>query len=392
MRFPIVALAAVVAFLSIPGAAIRAAGEPLRIDAILSQTGPAAFLGTTETKSLAILETVINKQGGINGRPVHFVVSDDGSTPAAAVSIYNQIVQRKPAAIIGTGFTATCNALESMVKEHGPVLYCLSPSMTPVPGGYAFSGSVWTYYLARVMLRYYRERHWNRVALITSTDASGSEFNYAFNYALTLPENKSVTLVDGERFNVTDVSVAAQMAKIKASNPDTIVTWTAGSGFGVLLHGIHDGGLAIPVSACNCNMINAQLAQYASFLPAELDFPGVRPIVQGAVARGPVRDAQAVFFDAMKGAGIAKPDMANILPWDPALLVIDAYRHAGADATPDQLRDYLVHLHGFAGINGIYDFRDNSNRGIGENNAEMTRWDPDRGVFVAISHAGGGLK
>jgi len=195
MRFPIAALALTLALTSIPGAATRAAEEPFRIDAILSQTGPAAFLGATETKSLAILEGVLNKHGGINGRPIHFVVSDDGSAPPAAVTIFNQMMQRKPAAFIGTGFTATCNALQALVKDHGPVMYCLSPSLAPVPGGYAFAGSVWTYYLARVMLRYYRERHWNRVALITSTDASGSEFNNAFTYAMSLPENKGLTMV-----------------------------------------------------------------------------------------------------------------------------------------------------------------------------------------------------
>ena len=392
MRFLFAALAVTLALASIPVAQTRAAEEPFRIDAILSQTGPAAFLGATETKSLAILEGVLNKQGGINGRPIHFVVSDDGSAPPAAVAIFNSLVARKPAAFIGTGFTATCNALQPMVKDHGPVMYCLSPALTPVPGGYGFAGSVWTYYLARVMLRYYRERHWNRLALITSTDASGSEFNDAFNYALGLPENKRLTLVDSERFNVADVSVAAQMAKIKAARPDTLVTWTAGSGFGVLLHGIQDGGIALPISACNCNMINAQLAQYKSVMPKELYFPGVRPIVQGAVAQGPVRDAQNVFFAAMKAAGIDKPDMATILPWDPALLIVDAYKHVGLNATADQLRDYLIHLHGFAGINGIYDFRDNSNRGIGEKNAEMTRYDPANGVFVAVSKAGGALK
>jgi branched-chain amino acid transport system substrate-binding protein len=386
----IVAFALAAAIVVSPaGAAMTTSGDPVEIQTILSQTGPAAFLGATETKSLAILEGVLNAQGGINGRPVHFVVSDDGSAPPAAVQIFNQIATHHPAAILGTGFTATCNAIKPLVKDHGPVMYCLSPSMAPDPGGYAFSGSVWTYYLARVMLRYFRERNWTHIATITSTDASGSEFNYAFNYAVNLPENRGLTLVDAERFNTSDVSVAAQMAKIKASAPDVLITWTVGTGFGIVLHGIHDGGLTMPIGACNCNMINAQLQQYASFLPKELYFPGVRPIVQGAVAKGPVRDAQSVFFGAMKAAGIDKPDMANILPWDPALLLVDAYRHAGASATPDQIRAYLLQLHGWAGINGLYDFRDNSNRGIGESNAEMTRWDPDRGVFVAVSKAGG---
>jgi branched-chain amino acid transport system substrate-binding protein len=391
MRFILASLLAATTLVSSAGAAGTTSGTPVQIDAILSQTGPAAFLGATETKSLAILENTLNAQGGINGRPVHFVVNDDGSAPPTAVQIFNQINQHHPATILGTGFTATCNAIKPLVKDHGPVMYCLSPSMAPEPGGYAFAGSVWTYYLARIMLRYFRARNWTHIATITSTDASGSEFNYAFAYAAGLPENHSITLVDSERFNTSDVSVAAQMAKIKAAAPDVLITWTVGTGFGTLLHGIHDGGLAMPIGACNCNMINAQMQQYASFLPKELYFPGVRPIVQGAVAKGPVRDAQTVFFTAMKAAGIDKPDMANILPWDPALLLVDAYRHVGVDATPDQIRAYLLQLHGWAGINGLYDFRDNSNRGIGESNAEMTRWDPDHGDFVAVSKAGGTL-
>ena len=206
------------------------------------------------------------------------------------------------------------------------------------------------------------------------------------------PENKGIALVASERFNVSDVSVAGQMAKIKGAAPDVLVTWTAGSGFGTLLHGYADGGLTMPVASCNCNMIHAQLAQYASFLPKELYFPGVRPIVEGAVAKGPVRDAQTVFFNAMKAAGVSKPDMAYILPWDPALLIVDALRHVGPNATPDHVRDYLEHSHGFAGINGLYDFRDNLNRGIGENNAMMTKWDPVNGTFVAVSKAGGHIK
>ena len=392
MRFLFVLLAALTTATSLSSAAMPATPDPVTVNVILSQSGPAAFLGQTEAKSLAILQTVLNRQGGIAGRPLRFAVVDDGSLPATAVQIFNQMSASKPPAFIGTGFTATCNAIQPLVRERGPVMYCLSPSMAPVPGGYAFSGSVWTYYLARIMLRYFHDRGWNRIAAITSTDASGTEFVGALADALQRPENKDVSLVAGERFNVPDVSVAGQMAKIKAASPDVLITWTAGSGFGTLLHGISDGGLTMPIAACNCNMIHAQLAQYASFLPKELYFPGVRPIVEGAVAAGPVRDAQTMFFSAMKANGVARPDMAYILPWDPALLIVDALRHVGPAATPDQVRRYLQHSHGFAGINGLYDFRDNLNRGIGENNAMMTKWDPGTEGFVAVSKPGGHIK
>jgi branched-chain amino acid transport system substrate-binding protein len=391
MRLAAALLASALLAVFLPAAAI-AAPDPVTINVILSQTGPAAFLGQTEAKSLAILEGVLNAQGGIQGRPVHFAIADDGSVPSTAVQIFNQMAATKPPAFIGTGFTATCNAIQPLVRESGPVMYCLSPSLSPVPGGYAFAGSVATYYLARIMLRYFNDRGWKRVAVITSTDASGTEFGSALTAALQGADGKNLTLVDSERFNVADVSVAGQMAKIKASTPDVLITWTAGSGFGTLLHGIQDGGLAMPVAACNCNMIHAQLHQYASFLPKELYFPGVRPIVEGAVAAGPVRNAQSTFFGAMKANGVARPDMAYILPWDPALLIVDALRHVGPNATPDEVRAYLETSHGFAGINGLYDFRDNLNRGIGESNAMMTKLDPSTEGFTAVSQAGGHIK
>jgi branched-chain amino acid transport system substrate-binding protein len=39
------------------------------------------------------------------------------------------------------------------------------------------------------------------------------------------------------------------------------------------------------------------------------------------------------------------------------MIVIDALRHLGPQATASQIRDHTAHLRGFAGVNGIYDFK-----------------------------------
>ncbi|MEP7302110.1 MAG: ABC transporter substrate-binding protein, partial [Caldimonas sp.] len=51
--------------LALPG---FAADEPLRIGAFLSVTGPAAFLGDPEQKTLEMVVERINAAGGIAGR------------------------------------------------------------------------------------------------------------------------------------------------------------------------------------------------------------------------------------------------------------------------------------------------------------------------------------
>ncbi|MGH6967622.1 MAG: ABC transporter substrate-binding protein, partial [Stellaceae bacterium] len=57
------------------------AAEPYEINVILPLTGPAAFLGNGEKTSLELAEKAMNAKGGINGRPVKFVIQDDGTSP-----------------------------------------------------------------------------------------------------------------------------------------------------------------------------------------------------------------------------------------------------------------------------------------------------------------------
>ena len=53
------------------------AQEPIRIGAFLSVTGPAAFLGDPEQKTLEMYVERLNASGGINGRKVALTVYDD---------------------------------------------------------------------------------------------------------------------------------------------------------------------------------------------------------------------------------------------------------------------------------------------------------------------------
>jgi branched-chain amino acid transport system substrate-binding protein len=368
-----------------------AAPEPVRIDALLAQSGGAAFLGTEEAATLKLVETYVNAHGGIRGRPVQFVIADEQSNPQTAVSLMNQILARHPSVVIGTGFTATCKAIMPLVEANGPLLYCITPGVQPKPDSYVFSANVSTHDLAPVTLRFFREKGWKRIGLISSTDATGQDFESGFNEALARSEFKTMDLVAREHFNTTDISVGAQMARIKAANPQAIVMWATGTGFGTLLHGYHDAGLEMPAAGGNGNLIWSQLQQFASFVPAELYFAAPRAIAEGGVGAGPVRDAQTPYFAALKAAGL-RSDIPTTMAWDPAMILIDALRTLGPDAPPDRIRAYLEGLHSWAGILGIYDFRDRSQRGLGENNAIVLRYDGAKNTVTTVSRPRGLLK
>ena len=78
------ALAGAALLLAAPALAQRG-GEPVRVGAVLSVTGPASFLGDPEDKTLRLYVDRINKAGGVNGRPLQLVAYDDGGDDARSV-------------------------------------------------------------------------------------------------------------------------------------------------------------------------------------------------------------------------------------------------------------------------------------------------------------------
>ena len=370
-------------------ASVAARAQPVDIPVVLPLTGGAAFLGQGERDALRIVEGVVN--AGTNPA-VHFSFFDDQSSPQTAVQLASQIKGQQAPVVLGSAIVAMCNAMAPMLKG-GAAMYCLSPGIHPADGSGVFTAFISTHDLARVLVRYYRGRGFTRLAMITSTDASGQDGRLGFEEALKLPENAGLSLVSSVQFNPADVSVSAQVQQMKAATPQAVIAWTSGAPFGTVLKGIVQGGLEVPVATTDANMTYAQMTQYASFLPNEALFMSSEwPPHTGAVTLDArVVAAQKVMFDAYAAAG-AKPDISAALAWDAGVLAAKAVRAAGATAagaTPEAIRSYIASTKDWAGINGLYDFTKVPQRGLDETNAVVTRWQPAEKTWTIISQPGG---
>lgn len=377
-----------VGMLAIAPVSARAA-DPYEINVILSLSGIAAFIGTQEAAALRALEAAENKHGGIDGRPIKFVITDDASNPVNAVQLANQIIARKVPVILGPTLTANCDAVYSLVKSNGPVEYCFSPALHPPAGSFGFSSGASTADISTAALRYFRERGLTRIALISSTDASGADGETVVTKSLALPENKSMTLVANEHFGIGDVSVGAQVSRMKAANPQVVIAWTTGTPTGTVLRALHDAGLDVPVLLNAGNIVRAQLRGYAAFAPTELYLPGFRFMAPDTVANGPLKQAQTAFFGALAAEKISPPEVSHSLAWDPTMVVIKALRKLPANATAAQLRAVIEQTHGIAGVNSMLDYRDGSQRGVPITAVVVIRWDGAKDTFVPVSNPGG---
>jgi branched-chain amino acid transport system substrate-binding protein len=384
--FRVVLTALMLLFLvpAVPSRAQQATGEPYEVNAILPMTGPAAFLGSSEMKALHAVETLANDSGGIHGRPLRFVVQDDQTNPQVAVQLINALISKKVPAILGPGSSAPCAAVASLLNG-GPVAYCLSPAIHPPKGSYQFSASVGTGDLLAMSIHFLRLSGWSHVAVLDATDATGQDFDRLLDSMGTNPESKNLVITGHEHFTTGDVSVQAQVSRLAAAKPQAVIVWTTGTGLGAALHAIHDIGLDVPVITTAGNMVASQIAQYATIMPKRLLFTGT---VSAGVTPGPRSAAMTRYVNALKDAGAA-PDFGTNIVWDPAMIVVDALRALPANPAPDKVRDWILGLHGWTGIDGTYDFRDGSQRGVGQNATALFQWDAPTSGFLAASRPGG---
>lgn len=370
--------------LAIPGGAQPA---PFEIMAIVPVTGVAAFAGKEQAQTLAALEDYVNRTGGIRGRPVKFTILDNQSNPQVAVQFVSDAIAHNVAAIVGPSFAADCGATIALVKN-GPVAYCLSPGIHPDAGSYMFSSGFSTVDLIRVMIRYMRERGLQRFALLTSTDASGQDGEKSIDAALADPANREMAIVSREHFATGDISVAAQVARIKAATPQAVVVWSTGTGFGTFLRNWHETGTDIPVITTPGNQTYEQMGAYADFMPRELLIPSAPFAAPDQITDRAMKAAVQAFYDS-EARIKARPGFPSQTPWDPGLLLVDAYRKLGTDATAAQIRTYIASLRGWMGESGRYDFVSVPQRGLDGSSTVMVRWDPAKGTWVAASKLGG---
>jgi branched-chain amino acid transport system substrate-binding protein len=365
------------------------ASGPYVIQVILPLTGPAANTGTLAAQTLRIFETYANEHGGLRGQPIHFDVHDDGSQPSTSVQLLSSIIAQKPAVVLGPTPTQTCNALAPLVEKTGPVLYCSTPGTLPPRGSYVFCAAMALPQFDRGIIRYMRLKGYKRLAIISSTDGSGQANDAATRDVLALPESKELKVVTWEHMNPTDINATAQATHIKNSDAQAIIAWVSGPTFGTVLRSLRDVGVDLPLTPNGANVNPDELTQFNDYLPTEMPlagFPFMAPDqIQNTPLRRPVNDMIAAY----RAAGVKISPGGTGYAWDAASIVLSGLRKIGPNATAQQLRDYILGLRNFAGIDGDYDFSANPDQhGLSDTNVVMVAWDGKTKEWIPLSKLG----
>ncbi|MGO8910148.1 MAG: ABC transporter substrate-binding protein [Bradyrhizobium sp.] len=279
--------AAVAAALALPALPAAAQTSEITIGITICTTGPAAALGVPERNALDFVPKEI---GGV---PLKVIVLDDGGDPTNATTNARRFVTESKADIImGSSSTPPTIAVSNVANEAGIPHIGLAPfPITPERAKWSVTMPQPIPIMGKVLYEHMKAHNVKTVGYIGYSDSYGDLW---FNDFKKQGVPMGMTLVDEERFARPDTSVAGQVLKLVAANPDAILVGASGTAAGLPQTALRERGYKGLI--------------YQTHGAASMDFIRIAgPAAEGVImASGPVMDPE----DQPDSALTKKPGLA----------------------------------------------------------------------------------
>jgi branched-chain amino acid transport system substrate-binding protein len=282
-----VLIAAALAVIALPVSPVGAQTSEITIGISISTTGPAAALGVPERNAL---EFVPKEIAGI---PLKVIVLDDGGDPTNATTNARRFVtESKADVIVGSSTTPPTIAISNVAAEAGIPHIALAPfPVTPERAKWSVVLPQPVPIMGKVLYEHMKAHNIKTVGYIGYSDSYGDLW---FDDFKRQGVPMGLTLVDEERFARPDTSVAGQVLKLVAANPDAILVGASGTAAGLPQSALRERGYKGLI--------------YQTHGAASMDFIRIAgPAAEGVImASGPVMNPEG----QADGALTKKPGLA----------------------------------------------------------------------------------
>ena len=349
-----------------------ALAEPLRIGALFSVTGPAAFLGEPEKNTLEMLVKEVNAKGGVKGQPVEVVIYDTTGDPTKAVQLATKLIKDdKVVAIIGPSTTGETMAVKPITeKEQIPLISCAAGiKITDPVNAWTFKTPANDHIAGEKILNYAVSKGQKTFALLTVSDGFGASGREQLKTLLT---QKGLTLVADETFGPKDTDMTAQLTKIRAANPDAIICWGTNPGPAVVTRNVKQLGIKIPLYMSH----GVASKKYIELCGTEAAEGVMLPAGKLAVFdKLPESDPQVKLLkeydQAYRKAFGVEASTFGGYAYDAFQLIIGAVQKNGA--TTEQIRSGIEQTSKMVGVSGIFTMSATDHNGLDLSAFEMVR-------------------
>ena len=225
------ATALMLAAMAAPALAERALAAPgdneIRIGNTMPYTGPASAYGVIG-KVMAAYFDKVNAEGGIKGRKINFISYDDAYNPTKTMEATRKLVEEDNVLFILASLgTNTSQAVHPYLNAKKiPQLFVASgATMWDQPREFPWTmGFLPSYQTeAHIYSQYLLENHpRSKIAVLYQDDGFGKDYLKGLKDGL----GGKIPIVAEAPYKVTDTSIDAQIAKLKASGADIFMQFT----------------------------------------------------------------------------------------------------------------------------------------------------------------------
>ncbi|MCX7178394.1 MAG: ABC transporter substrate-binding protein, partial [Proteobacteria bacterium] len=322
------------------------------IGSVLSVTGPAAFLGDPELKTLQLYIEKINKEGGVLGRQLQLVHYDDGSDASKANSFAKRLIDDdKVDIIVGGTTTGSTMSMAPLVEKAELPFISLAGAVVIVEPvkKWIFKTPHTDRMAAEKVFEDMKKRGLTKIALISDTGgfgASGKKETEA------LAPKLGMTLLANETYGSKDTDMTPQLTKIKnTAGVQAVFVFSFGQGGAIVNKNYKQLGITLPIYHAH-GVASEEFIKLSGPAGDGVRLPASALLVADKLA---ANDPQKPVATAYRKAysDRYKEDVSTFggHAYDGLMVAVDAFKRAGS-TDKAKVRDAIEATKGYIGTGG----------------------------------------
>ena len=339
------------------------AADSIKIGTFLAVTGPAAFLGDPELKTLQLYVDAINQQGGLLGKPVELIHYDTGGNAKEAVSFFKRLVKKDQVdVIIGGSSSGESLAVMPLAEEEEIPFISMAGAVKIIE-----PVQKWTFktphtdrMAAAKIYTDMKRRGLTKVALISGDggfDKSGRE------ESLKLAPEYGITIVSDESYGNKDTDMTAQLTKIRDSGAQAILNFGFGTGPAIVTKNLRQLGIDLPLYQSH-GVASKKYIELAGAAAESVRLPAAALQVPEKLADTDPQKPALLAYTRKYEAAHGDVSTFGGHAYDALFIAVEAIKRAGT-TDKAKVRDEIEKTQGFPGTAGIFNMSPQDHMGLG---------------------------
>ena len=340
------------------------AAEPIKIGSVLSVTGPAAFLGDPELKTLQMYVEDINKKGGVLGRPLELVHYDDGSDASKANGFTKRLIDDDKVDILvgGTTTGATMSAAPLVEKAGIPFISLAGAVVIVEPvKKFIFKTPHTDRMAAEKVFEDMKKRGISKVALFSETSGFGGSGK---KESEGVAAKYGITLVANETYGPKDTDMSPQLTKIKNTpGVQAVFIFGLGQGPAIATKNYKQLGITLPLYHAH-GVASEEFIKLAGPAAEGVRLPAAALLVADKLdAKDPQKPVVVGYTKAFTEKWKTDVSTFGGHAYDGLMLAVDAIKRAGS-TDKAKVRDAIEATKGYIGTGGIVNMSATDHMGL----------------------------